>query len=74
MIRIEMSPNDQKDIIDLLDYALDMQYLTRHEKDSFYLYWKLRIPQLKVVLLGKNMTPPIYKSALGGIGGKKEEE
>lgn len=67
MIRIEMNPLDQKDILDLLDYALEMQYLTRREKESMYYYWNLRIPQLKAVVLGKNVSPGIYQSSMRSI-------
>lgn len=72
MIRIEMNPNDQKDIIELLDFALEMKYVmqpTKYGSFNDYGYWKIRIPQLKVVLLGKNTSPAIYKSSLGGANG-----
>lgn len=67
MIRIEMNPLDQKDILDLLDYALEMQYLERRKPDSMYYYWNLRIPQLKAIILGKNVSPGIYRSSMGSI-------
>lgn len=80
MIRIEMSPYDQKDILELLDLTLN--YLEESLKKEKYGrwewsnagYWKHRIPQLKQVMSGKNTTPPIYKSSLGGYSGTNNQE
>lgn len=67
MIRIEMNPLDQKDMLELLDFALKMKYLMRpikkHEYND-YGYWQMRIPQLKAILNGKNVSPGIYKSTM----------
>lgn len=54
MIRIEMTPYEQKDILDVLDYAL-LQYELSHDKMRGY--WLIRIKELKKVIKGK-VNPP----------------
>ena len=74
MIKIEISPYDQKDLLELLDFALEMKKITRPKnktKGNFndYGFWEIRIPQLKYIISGKDVSPAIYKSALGGYRG-----
>ena len=62
MIKIEMSPNDQKDIIEMLVYAYKMNSKEIKKKWSNADYWKIRIPQLIEVMKGKN-EPIISRSS-----------
>lgn len=75
MIRVEMSPNDQKDILDLLDYALKYKHL---DKEGYPKYWELRIPQLKAIINGLQPYDPGVQSTMNGFtriwGGKNLKE
>ena len=77
MIKVEMSPNDQKDILDLLDYALRYKELD-NDKESPYKYWEIRIPQLKAVINGLEPYEPNIQSTMYGYTriwtGKDEKE
>ena len=69
MIRLEINPLDQKDIIELLEYALEKkieegeEVSGRHHWDSSR-YYAFRIPQLIKIMNGKNVSPGIYQSSL----------
>ena len=54
MIRIEMTPYEKKDILEVLDYALDQYFFS---KDPMRKYWMMRIKQLKKVIEGR-VNPP----------------
>lgn len=73
MIRIEMNPLDQKDIIDLLQYALE-QKQTDYSKEAYSNYWKIRVPQLLDIMNGKNVNPCIVKSTLPKAIKKEDKE
>lgn len=68
MIRLEINPLDQKDIIELLEYALAKkleegeEVSGRHHWDSRG-YYRMRIPQLIMIMNGKNVSPGIYQSS-----------
>ena len=66
MIRIEISPNDQKDILDLLDYALEKKK-EDIDKEAFPKYWEIRIPQLKDLINEYQPYNNIVQSSLGGF-------
>lgn len=66
MIRIEISPNDQKDIIDLLDYALEKKK-EDDDKEAYPKYWEIRIPQLKKLINEYEPYNNIVQSSLGGF-------
>lgn len=71
MVRIELEPLEQKDLLEMLDYALDQKILNRPINKGSYKwddtnYWKIRINQLKQKLNGMN-TNSIYKSSLGTL-------
>lgn len=66
MIRIEISPNDQKDILDLLDYALEKKKEDT-DKEAFPKYWEIRIPQLKDLINEYEPYNNIFQSSLGGF-------
>ena len=76
MIRIEMSPYDQKDILELLDLSLEFIKYDKYGRWKWTSagYWKHRIPQLKQVMSGRDGTPPIYRSSLGGYSGADYQE
>lgn len=58
MIRIEMTPYEQKDILDVLDYAL-LQYELSHDKMREY--WLIRIKELKKVIKGQVNQPSLER-------------
>lgn len=71
MIRIELSPFDEKDILELLDYAKEMKEQRRPEKkgkghdgwdDTDY--WLMRIEQLKEIIKSRNINDNLYGSSL----------
>ena len=56
MIKLEITPYEQKDLIQMLDVALE-EYQYRKNFDKMANYWIKRIPELKRVVLGK-VNPP----------------
>ena len=54
MIKIEMTPYEQKDILEVLDYAIGQYFFS---KDPMRKYWMMRIKQLKKVIEGR-VNPP----------------
>lgn len=65
MIRIEMNPNDQKDIIELLYYSLGKK-LEEEDKGKWNNknYWRIRIEQLLQIMGGKNVSPAVVRSSM----------
>ena len=78
MIKLEISPLDQKDIIELLDYAKEQKNLNKpilkgsHKWDDTK-YWDYRIEYLKQVMQGKIFKASIYRSSMTYYDTKKEE-
>ena len=71
MVEIKLEPLDQKDLIELLDYALEKkkeepQITGKHHWDDNGWY-ELRVYQLKQLIKGKKVYDTIYQSSLGGI-------
>lgn len=66
MIRIEISPNDQKDILDLLDYALEKKKEDT-DKEAYPKYWEIRIPQLKDLINEYEPYNNVIQSSLNGF-------
>lgn len=66
MERVELSPNDKKDLLELLDYAKmkkkDEGTKNKRDKWNDANYWEIRIEQLKMVLNGYVTTPGIQSS------------
>ena len=67
MDRIEISPNDKKDLLELLDYAKIKKQEDDNHKDKRdhwvdSNYWKIRIEQLKMIIKGYVPTPHIQSS------------
>lgn len=71
MVEIKLEPNDQKDILDLLKYALKKKQEDK-DKESYPRYWELRIPQLEQLINGRNVYDTIYQSSLGNLVGDIE--
>lgn len=77
MIRIEMSPNDKKDLIRILNFAykrLEYHYTHKKIKNHFdqwddSKYWMIRIEQIKAVINGRNISDSLVKSSLGTLEG-----
>lgn len=68
-MEINLSPFDQKDLLELLDYASEMkqQYKpilkgTNRWDDTDY--WVMRIDQLKQLINGRNIKNSLYGSSL----------
>jgi hypothetical protein len=69
MIRIEISPYDQKDLLELLDYASKMKENNRpilkgSLKWDDTKYWVMRIEQLKQIIKGKIVEDSVIKSSM----------
>jgi hypothetical protein len=67
MVRIDLSPLDKKDLLELLDYAKEQKIANKPEIKSQRAnrwddtnFWLLRISQLKAVINGK----PIYDNTV----------
>lgn len=78
MERIELSPLDKKDLLELLDYVLEVKRANRPVLKGSYKwddtnYWELRISQLKQVLNGKNVNDSITKSTIN-FGMRKDRQ
>lgn len=71
MIKLEINPLDQKDIIELLDYAKEQKNLNKpvligSQRWDDTKYWNYRIEYLKKVILGKVIyKTQVYKSSMG---------
>ena len=70
MVRIEVEPLDQKDLLEILDYALE-NYIKEQKngKRKDAKWYELRIGQLKKLINGRNVQDSIYKSSLGTLEG-----
>ena len=68
MVEIKLEPNDQQDIIDLLNYALEKK-IEENDKQVPPAYWKLRVPQLRKLIRGLHVYDTIYQSSLGNLIG-----
>lgn len=72
MIRIELEPLEQKDILEMLDYANEMKEQNRQPKKKKASwddtdYWINRIEYLKRIVQGKAIRESIYRSSLRTI-------
>lgn len=80
MIRIELEPLEQKDLLEILDYASDMKEYHRPPKNrqgnkwDDTDYWINRIEVLKRIVQGKAIRDSVYRSSLGTIDTGKNEE
>jgi hypothetical protein len=73
MTEIELEPNDREDLLQLLDYALLKKLEEPQGRWGMGNYWKIRIPQLKMIVKGYKVNN-IYKSSMGGLVGDIEDE
>ena len=70
MIKLEINPLDQKDIIKLLDYAKEQKNLNKpilrgSQRWDDTKYWNYRIEYLKKVILGEiTYRTQVYKSSM----------
>jgi len=77
MERIELSPLDKKDLLELLEYAKLYKEMTRpaaRTKKSSYRWddtewWSMRIEQLKAVINGRNVNDSLLGSSLLSLEG-----
>lgn len=74
MERIELSPLDKKDLLELLDYIKDVKKLNRpvlkgSNKWDDTKFWEIRIEQLKQVINGKNFNYSLIGSSLLTLDG-----
>ena len=77
-MEINISPFDQKDLLELLDLASDIKEQNRPEKKSNKWddtdYWLMRIEQLKQLIKGRNVAPSLYRSTLPEAEPLQEEK
>ena len=71
MEKIEFSPLDKKDLLELLDYAKEQKIANRHDIKSTRAnrwddtnFWLLRISQLKAVINGRPVYDNTVKSSI----------
>lgn len=70
MIKLEINPLDQKDIIELLDYAKEQKNLNKpvlrgSQRWDDTKYWNYKIEYLKKVILGEiTYRTQVYKSSM----------
>ena len=70
MIKLKINPLDQKDIIELLDYAKEQKNLNKpilkgSQRWDDTKYWNYRIGYLKKVILGEiTYRTQVYKSSM----------
>ena len=70
MIKLEINPLDQKDIIELLNYAKEQKNLNKpvlrgSQRWDDTKYWNYRIEYLKKVILGEiTYRTQVYKSSM----------
>lgn len=68
METIELSPNDKKDLLELLDYAkekkLEEDLKLSNKQIKYGKYWSLRINQLKMVIKGYSVRSGVQSSFL----------
>lgn len=77
MERIELSPLDKKDLLELLEFAKLYKEMTRpaerNKKSSYkwddYKWWSMRIEQLKAVINGRNVSDSLIGSSLLSLEG-----
>lgn len=77
MERIELSPLDKKDLLELLEFAKLYKEMTRpakRDKKSSYRWddtewWSMRIEQLKAVINGRNVNDSLVGSSLLSLEG-----
>ena len=81
MIRIELEPLEQKDLLEMLDYASEMKEKNRPVRKTGRSavwddtdYWINRIEILKRILQGKTVRDSVYRSSLGTLDTGKNEE
>lgn len=81
MERIELSPLDKKDLLELLEYAKLFKEMTRPSKTANHLYkwddynwWCMRIEQLKAVINGRNVSDSLIGSSLLSLDGYDVDE
>lgn len=72
MVEIKLSPLDQKDLLELLEYALQKKLKEPPEKRGRYTWdesgwYKLRIYQLSQIIKGKKVYDTICQSSLGNL-------
>ena len=77
MERIELSPLDKKDLLELLEYAKSYKEMFRpvnkNKKNNYkwddYNWWCMRIEQLKAVINGRNVSDSLVGSSLLSLEG-----
>lgn len=75
MIRLEINPFDQKDILEMLDYAKMQKKINRPvlkgtQKWDDTNYWIMRIDQLKLLIMGKRIQDSLIKSSMTTLEGE----
>ena len=77
MDRIELSPLDKKDLLEILEYAKLFKEMSRPSKRTGtsgykwddYKWWCMRIDQLKAVINGRNVSDSLIGSSLLSLEG-----
>lgn len=70
MRSIEISPYDQTDLIEILEYAkINYEKEQKRGDRNDYEWYRLRISQLETIIKGKNVNSSIYGSSLNTMDG-----
>lgn len=70
MRSIEISPYDQTDLIEILEYAkINYEKEQKRGDRTDYEWYRLRISQLETIIKGKNVNSSIYGSSLNTMDG-----
>ena len=71
MVEIKLSQLDQKDLIELLNYALEKKKEEPKETGKHHWdntgWYEIRVHQLKQIVKGRKVYDTIYQSSLGGL-------
>ena len=77
MERIELSPLDKKDLLEILEFAKLFKEMTRPKQKTGYSgykwddykWWCMRIDQLKAIINGRNVNDSLIGSSLLTLDG-----
>lgn len=67
MERIELSPYDKKDLLQLIEICRNNKKIFKYDRVDYRKWWEIRLDQLERVIKGYNNESGIFKSSLSGL-------